>query len=140
LVNNSASGSKIRKDIGGCGLRRGESKGCGCNNKQRLRPYEALYRKMKSDNIRLRHLDFTLTYEEFLEFTKSNKCFYCYAEVYWKEHCVTGFGYNLDRMNNFQGYHKDNLVVCCSRCNMGKRDTFSFEEWYGMTEYFRRNL
>lgn len=92
---------------------------------------------MYRDNTRSRVLEFNLTYEEFLDFVNTNNCFYCNKEVIWKDFSSQNFGYNLDRKDNDKGYNKDNLVVCCKRCNMGKRDTFTFEEWYGMTAYFR---
>jgi hypothetical protein len=130
-------GSNIEKVIRSATLKSGGSKGCGCNHPHRLRDYEALYRRMQRDNTTLRQLDFTLTYEEFVEFTKVTNCLYCTAPVTWKECSTNGYGYNLDRKDNDKGYHKDNLAVCCKRCNMGKRDTFTFEEWYGMTAYFR---
>lgn len=131
-------GSKIIKSVWGSSLRVGQSKGCGCNSKLRLRPYEALYNMMKRTNTGgLRTLDFQVTYEEFLEFTKIKNCHYCYVPIVWKKHTVSGHGYNLDRKDNDRGYLKDNITVCCKRCNLGKRDTFSYEEWYGMTKYFR---
>lgn len=114
---------------------------CGCrarDNWRRLRPYEALYRRMKRDNTGcLRTLPFTLTYDEFVSFTAHNQCFYCHSAIQWKDYSSGGYGYNLDRCDNDKGYHKENLVVCCKRCNMGKRDTFTFDEWFGMTAYFR---
>jgi hypothetical protein len=30
-----------------------------------------------------------------------------------------------------------NTVACCKRCNYGKGDRFTFDEWYGMTRYLR---
>lgn len=127
------------KDIRSSSLRFDMTKSCGCLNPQRLLPYEALYRRMVRDNtIHLRILDLSLTYEDFVEFTKFDKCYYCTSPLIWKEFSSGPFGYNLDRKDNDKGYHKGNLVPCCARCNMGKRDTFSFEEWYGMTAYFRK--
>jgi hypothetical protein len=120
-------------------LRDGLTKSCGCGQgHNRLRPYEALYKRVRRDNtVRLRSLEFTLTYEEFLEFTKIDKCHYCWSPIKWQEYSSNGTGYNLDRAENSKGYSKDNVVPCCGRCNMGKRDTFSYDEWYGMTAYFR---
>ena len=135
--------NKTRKVLGGTSLRLGQTKGCRvCKSSyNKLRPYESLYRRMKRDNTgALRTIDFSLTYEDFLHFTDEKKCYYCHAPILWKKFTSTGHGYNLDRADNTKGYSKYNLVVCCKRCNMGKRDTFSFEEWYGMTAYFRKEL
>ena len=35
---------------------------------------------------------------------------------------------NIDRIDNPKGYAKNNLVLCCQRCNYIKSDFFSFEE------------
>lgn len=121
-------------------LRCGVTRSCGCLNPARLRPYEALYRRMVRDNTRFRSMEVRLTYEEFLEFTTIDQCFYCHTLIHWKEYCSGGHGYNLDRKDNDNVYTKDNLVVCCKRCNLGKRDTFTFEEWHGMTAYFRKEI
>ena len=75
-----------------------------------------------------------LTYEEFLEFTKTLRCHYCFAEIDWTK----DQRYNLDRRNNDIGYTKENCVVCCPRCNYGKSNLFTYDEWYGMTSWFRR--
>lgn len=68
-------------------------------------------------------------------FTKIKVCHYCWDEIVWKEHDARR--YNLDRKDNRQGYSAENCVVCCSRCNMGKSNMFSYDEWYGMTSYLR---
>lgn len=84
----------------------------------------------------------SISFEDFLEFTKQNFCYYCLHTIPWKPYAysknkyVSG-GYFLDRKDNTKGYCKDNLVVYCSRCNYAKGNRFSFEEWYGMTKYFR---
>jgi hypothetical protein len=118
------------------------TKSCGCQQgaDRRLRPYEALYRRMSRDAERLRALSVDITYDEFVVFTSTTACFYCTSPVLWKEFSSNACGYNLDRKDSTQGYTKDNLVVCCGRCNMGKRDTFTFEEWQGMTLYFRNGI
>jgi len=103
----------------------------------RKRPFEWLYnglvKKAKEEN---KWSD--LSYEEFLEFTRENICFYCWKPVAWAPFTNRKEAYNLDRKNNKGKYTKTNLVVCCFRCNQGKSDKFSFEEWNGMTEIFRR--
>jgi len=112
---------------------------------QRLRPFEAMYNWFKSSNLqanqrRKRRRSFTLTYEEFLEFTKQDHCHYCHSSVEWKMYNLnigSSPRYNLDRMDNNVGYEAFNLVVCCWKCNDGKGNAFTHEEWFKMTECFR---
>jgi hypothetical protein len=50
---------------------------------------------------------------------------------------ATSRAYQLDRKDNALGYSVDNCVVCCHRCNDAKSNGYDYEEWYGMTAYFR---
>jgi hypothetical protein len=116
-------------------LTRGKTQSCGCLRKDNngghpLRLYESLYNTIASKS----KWPVNLTYEDFVEFTKISKCHYCLASINWGPK----LGYHLDRMDSSAGYSKENCVVCCPRCNWGKRNAFSYEEWYGMTEYLRR--
>lgn len=112
---------------------------CGCFHKERmtvvngLRPHEATYNKLIANS---RKFNVDLTFEEFLKFTDTPSCHYCMASILWRPYCATR--YNLDRKNNLLGYSKENCVVCCPRCNLGKLDLFTYEEWYEMTAMFRR--
>lgn len=131
-------GSGRVKDFRGSTLRSGNARGCGCLNHIRLRPFESLYRRLLRDaeHARKRPIQVKLTYREFLTFT-GRRCFYCWAEIEWKKF-KGGCGYHLDRMNSAQGYSKENCVACCTRCNRGKSDLFTFSEWRRMTSIFRR--
>lgn len=103
------------------------------------RPYEALYNNLvKHTKAKNKRLD--LSFEEFTEFTSIKECHYCKSEVTWTIRNLTknGYKYNLDRIDNDKGYSKENCVVCCWRCNNGRSNLFSYEEWYGMTEYLRK--
>lgn len=77
---------------------------------------------------------FSLTYEEFLKFTCIHQCHYCHAPITWAEYNARGVGirsrYNLDRKDNAQGYFKQNLVVCCKRCNWSKGNRYTYAEWW----------
>jgi hypothetical protein len=129
-------------------LTSGETKSCGCLQKEKaslansLRPFEALYNWLLAvANKTSRTV--TLSYEDFLEYTKITDCHYCFSEVFWNLHDNRrgerrSWGYNLDRKDNALGYMKDNIVVCCRRCNIGKSYVFSYEEWWKMTECFRK--
>ena len=91
--------------------------------KRRLRPYESILNVLKvADN------KCNLTYEDFLEFTKTNNCHYCTSQINW-----IPFGkattHNLDRKDNNKAHIKGNLVVCCGSCNRTKGPTFSYDEF-----------
>lgn len=130
------------KTTQGTSLSMGWTQSCGCIGveKARKRPYEAIYNKLIVAATK-RDLFISLSYEDFVTLTKVDKCHYCHAEVKWSKHHgqkLRNQAYNLDRADNSLGYERDNLVVCCRRCNMGKRDLFSYDEWFGMTEYLRK--
>jgi hypothetical protein len=72
---------------------------------------------------------FTLTFRDFLRFTRITKCHYCRAKILWTPHAGRSRCYFLDRKNNNRGYEKTNCVVCCSRCNRAKSKYFTYREW-----------
>ena len=104
---------------------------CGCKNL--LPDFSSLYYLISHNH---HNVECFLSFSEFLEFTKITKCHYCNAEIHWSKR--TRSAYNLDRMDNKLAYTKENCVVCCKRCNFGKGSNFTYEEWYGMTEYLRK--
>jgi hypothetical protein len=105
-----------------------------------LRPFEAIYRLLcrTAQTSRERVIPVTLSYEEFVGFTTDPYCFYCKTLLWWPRFRASGHGYNLDRKDSTQGYSKENCVPCCARCNKGKGDWFTFDEWWIMTTSFRR--
>ena len=86
-----------------------------CRISNRLRPYEGLYNVFVSKNEA--RYPVQMTFEEFVSFTKINKCHYCGDPVTWLKHMSGKLGRryrcNLDRTDNQIGYTKDNCVVCC---------------------------
>jgi hypothetical protein len=68
------------------------------------------------------------------------RCHYCWADIQWVSHNQHGgsLRYNLDRADNKYGYTLKNCVVCCPRCNQGKSNSFTYDEWWKMTECFRK--
>ena len=133
LAKNEIPGWLCRCD---CGTQRthhlsaltcGKSTSCGCSSKKR--PFEWLFNKVLR-NSRDYNRDSSLTYEQFLEFTKINRCCYCNTEIKWIPHAEKGekTGYFLDRKDNKLGYTKDNCAVCCSDCNFIKSYRFTYEE------------
>jgi len=127
-----------------------KTQSCGCLNRehcaavgrsQRKRPYEHTYLTLKRAAA-FRKRTISLTFEEFLEFTYVRECHYCGAPITWTEYSTNKGGrhnqaYNLDRKDSVLGYTKDNCVVCCARCNYGKSDRFTYEEWVDMTSVLR---
>lgn len=104
-------------------------------------PYVALYNRFlngaKNENKTV-----TITFNDFLKYTTVDKCHYCECYIEWRpfyteNNKYVGGSYFLDRMNNDIGYAINNVVVCCERCNKAKGNRYSYEEWYGMTKFFR---
>jgi hypothetical protein len=114
---------------------------CGCyqTENRRKKPYEALYNTFARENKR-REVLVDLSYEDFIEYTATLICHYCNGPIRWQMYDRQSYSrYNLDRKDNSIGYSKENCVVCCKRCNIAKSSHFTYEEWYGMTEYLRAN-
>jgi 5-methylcytosine-specific restriction endonuclease McrA len=101
--------------------------GCHCGFSNRSRPYEALYNTI-ANLAKRRHLEVSLSYEEYLEFTKTEECHYCGEILLWKAFGKMN-GHKLDRKDNSLGYSLENCVVCCPRCNRAKSNHFTYEEW-----------
>jgi len=114
---------------------------CGVGNKSRLgipaatrkRPFNASYKTLIRGAIK-RNIICLLTYDEFLSFTKIDKCHYCEDLIVWIPYRNPRLNggkarlTNLDRKNNQLGYTEDNCVVCCGRCNHIKGSYVSYEE------------
>jgi hypothetical protein len=92
-----------------------------------------------------------IAYEQFLSLISKSVCHYCHAPVTRTKFNPAGTkrnggtrkahnAYYLDRKDNAKGYTIDNLVTCCTRCNYAKGDRFTYEEWFEMTECFRRRV
>ena len=122
----------------------GKTLSCGCLQREvtrertRLRVYENLYNHLKK-GARERGHSVHLSYEEFVEFTKTKHCHYCTKRLVWSEYLGPRIysGHNIDRMDNSIGYTKGNCVVCCGRCNRSKSNLWSYKEWRLMTKCFR---
>ena len=124
------------REVFTCTLRRNRCRGCGCVPSSSLRPYEALYNQFNQKARR----NVQFTYEEFLKFVEQKTCHYCGTEVTWAKYDTNrnGVNYNLDRTDNSLGYTVENCVVCCLRCNAGKSNKFSYEEWVEIGDLIRR--
>lgn len=104
--------------------------GCGCVSSRGTKPFETLYKLLRETaKSRGGRLTCSLTYTQFLRFTKIADCHYCGAALNWKPYYSNSSGYKLDRKNNKLGYTIRNCVVCCARCNRGKGSDFTYTEW-----------
>lgn len=89
-----------------------------------LRPHNR-FNKSK-DAAKRRGLSWEITYEQFCNFLTLP----CH---YGDTHSKSNQGSGLDRIDNSKGYAIDNVVPCCKRCNRGRQDLFSLEEWQIMS-------
>jgi hypothetical protein len=97
---------------------------------KRKRPYEAVYNNFIQ---RAKH-PVSITYEQYAAIAAEKPdCHYCGAVIPWADHNANKRGLqggsNLDRKDNSRGYEADNVVPCCRRCNYGKNNFFSYDEW-----------
>ena len=124
--------------VDGSNLRSGGTKSCGCRKPgNALRMYEASYNQF-IHNVKHKH-SVELTYEDFVEFTKTTCCVYCDEEIKWVDYGISRQGqrYNLDRKDNSLGYSKDNCVVCCKDCNYIKSNRFTYEQMLQIGELIK---
>lgn len=130
----------------------GHTSSCGCylsevrGKIRRIRPYEGLYNSMVNNTARRkRPVSMELTYEGFLEFIRTgSQCHYCHDKVTWTEYNKGGkgnCGYNLDRIDNNQGYSVTNCLVCCGTCN-NMKGTMGYHEFLAKVQviYNRRHV
>ncbi len=134
---------KVRKDH----LKSGRTKSCGCSFSEfrkratrnwvnpLLKPdnYTAKYNLYKRYRATAweRKLEFSVPILEFVEIAMM-PCTYCQKEAdktiksaESKSHIkYTG----IDRKDSSKGYTKENIVPCCTQCNMIKNNLLSYEE------------
>ena len=127
-------------------LLRGNAKSCGCARiahlrGRKLRPFEYVYNLLVAKTKKRPDVTCNITYEDFVKFTEIGECHYCGTPVQWAlnpdERSKFGYGYHLDRKDNDEPYSKENCVVCCRRCNWGKGDMFTYEEWKKIGEVIK---
>lgn len=87
---------------------------------------------------------FDLTIDAFMEISKRD-CYYCGQEPTptkghrsWSTHILTN---GLDRIDSSRGYLMDNVVPCCSTCNIAKSDKTQedFYLWIRKVSEFQLN-
>jgi hypothetical protein len=104
-------------------LKGNRTKSCGCLVKKPIgiAALETTYTRYIR-GAKKRNLEFSLTLDEFKEIT-SSICYYCGS----LPNTTAGKGHNgdyihngIDRINNKEGYTKENSVACCPVCNYMK--------------------
>lgn len=136
-------------------LTSGHTQSCGCLGREKLTygGQNKLSEGMAAANTlrynyqksaRQREIEWKLTPSEFLKLTSEN-CFYCGCPP-GREFAANGAGnangtyiYNgIDRVDNTRGYEMDNVVSCCTTCNVAKA-TLSQEEFFSWIERVYRH-
>lgn len=127
------------KTVAAGNLLSGNTKSCGCLNKEILTNGDAarrghngrkglevaenaIYQGYKK-SAKKRRLEFSLDRNEFVELAHQ-PCVYC-GDIDGRKKRYTGDRYTmngLDRVDNSKGYIKGNVVPCCRMCNRAKRD------------------
>ncbi len=129
----------LERVVEGSALRLGKTNGCrSCT--RHIRPYEAIYNTLRG-NARNRGLECSLSYEEYVELTSIAECFYCGSPLRWIRHSMgkNGQAFNLDRKDNSRGYHRDNVIPCCTNCNKAKSSKLTHEEMIAVGKIRRQN-
>jgi len=118
-------------------LTSGNTKSCGCLQKDRIRETSHKRRLPKgvaARNFILRRykrgakkrgIEYNMTDEQMMEIM-SNNCHYCGAHpsnICSPNHYYGSYIYNgIDRKDNKKGYTIDNVVSCCWECNYFKKE------------------
>jgi hypothetical protein len=97
--------------------------GCALKGSNAKRSLEWVYNRLVTE-AKKRGYAVSLTYKQFMVFTKKRACHYCKAPIVWGTSA-----HNIDRKNNTKGYSKENCVVCCKLCNWTKSNRFTYEQF-----------
>jgi len=127
----------------GHNLRSGNTKSCGCLNKERSSESNRINLGLGSMRARIcnykidakkRGHNFELTEEQFFKTTQKD-CYYCGTKpnnISKYHNCNGSYIYNgLDRIDNNKGYLIDNVIPCCKFCNTAKSNLTlqEFKDW-----------
>lgn len=128
---------------------RGKRITCGCRLKQVVGSEMVMSRFLKrliahyKKSSRVRGLEWDLC-DEYAVSLFESACHYCGAPpsriIVSSRGEPSPRGVNgIDRLNNNEGYIKENVVSCCSRCNHAKHD-LSYEQYIEMIRNTYKNL
>jgi hypothetical protein len=98
-------------------LKNGHCNTCRKRKWRKAHPLEYLYISWR-DNAKRRGKDFTVTFDEFKEFCKETK----YDELRGR----TSLSLSIDRVRNYEGYHKDNIRAITIHDNSSKGDSLEY--------------
>lgn len=93
----------------------------------KLKPRESAYRALLKGKRSV-----SITYEQFLAYSRVETCFYCESKINWKT-----INSNLDRRDNSKNYTVGNVVVCCTKCNKTRMNNFSVDEFKGVVKLIK---
>jgi hypothetical protein len=131
------------KIIRGDSLRDGNTKSCGCLNKEtasKLFKKESGLASMRQliisykGSAKRRGYNYKLTEKQFMELTQKD-CYYCGAKpnnIQKTKGCNGNYIHNgIDRIDNTKDYTIDNVVPCCKICNQAKHTLTmqEFKDW-----------
>ena len=132
------------KEVDGANLRAGDTISCGCYRKlirkQVMREYHArknpysvenrYYNGYKSDTKR-NNRKFNISFKKFMEMIQL-KCHYCGSKpnlkIFNKGKSRFKIVNGIDRINSNKGYLINNIITCCSKCNLMK-NVFSVNDF-----------
>ena len=104
-------------------------------NNTEIKNYNLVINHIKSKIYGYKHQDIIkkifnesefINFEQVVSLLKNSemKCCYCSCEVYLLYEFVREFKqWTLDRIDNYVGHNKNNLVVACLECNLKRRRT-----------------
>ena len=131
------------KLIAGYSLKTGNTKSCGCLQKELVKERRRLNIGIASmramingykKGAKRRGIEYKLTEEQFKNITQQD-CFYCGEKPNNRTNVKNSFGdyiYNgIDRVDNKKGYTIENSVPCCFTCNRAKDVSTQqeFKDW-----------
>lgn len=143
-----------KKIINNANFKNGNTKSCGCLQKEVIRKLGKKQKLPKSvaacnyvidhhkNNAKRRNIEQALTDEQIIALHKEN-CYYCGASPSNTSSpmgCNGSYTYSgIDRIDNDKGYMIDNVVPCCAVCNRAK-GTKTYDEFMNWLNQIHSHL